>query len=66
MRSPGQLPYCDIHVADGGLRGAEGGLAKTLTAADIIAYGIGSTVGAGLFVVTGESFFFYIYKLNAT
>ena len=31
------------------------GLAPSLTAWDIVAYGIGSTVGAGLFVVTGRA-----------
>merc|ERR1711937_1096746 len=31
------------------------GLKRSLTAIDLIAYGIGATVGAGLFVVTGEA-----------
>ena len=31
------------------------GLKRSLTALDLIAYGIGATVGAGLFVVTGEA-----------
>ena len=31
------------------------GLRRTLSLCDVIAYGIGSTVGAGLFVVTGKA-----------
>lgn len=36
--------------------GGEGGvgLKKCLTAVDLIAYGVGSTVGAGIFVTIGE------------
>ena len=33
----------------------EDGLKRTLTVLELIAYGIGATVGAGLFVVTGEA-----------
>ena len=35
--------------------GTNEGLKRSLTAVDLIAYGIGATVGAGLFVVTGEA-----------
>lgn len=31
-----------------------GGLKKCLTRWDVVAYGVSSTVGAGIFVITGE------------
>ena len=39
----------------GGLTVAtHGGMAKVLTVWDVIAYGIGSTLGAGIFAITGS------------
>ena len=36
-------------------------LAKSLNLWDVIAYGIGSTVGAGIFVITGQGVLFILF-----
>ena len=42
----------EAQESEGG-SGGEGGLRRTLTAVDLVLYGVGSSVGAGIFVLVG-------------
>ena len=43
----------DNNDSDGEAGGSGSGLRRTLTAIDLVLYGVGSSVGAGIFVLVG-------------
>jgi APA family basic amino acid/polyamine antiporter len=52
MRAMGRRKTLEEAQENGG-GGGGGGLRRTLTAIDLVLYGVGSSVGAGIFVLVG-------------